>query len=300
MQEIMREMIENMMQGVIRQAGILLADFVERYLRLEGPEHSESYNASIKYCLDKLIEYCGKGALLSSINMVTAKEVLAMLSKGAPLGINVYLRNYKSVFNTAKKWGYISENPFQGIKLKKRQKMRPEFLTEDEVRIVAKYLTWNFADIVWTAYYTGMRANEILSLRREDIMDSERMIRVGSKDFETKARKVRLVPVHYALWPIIERNIRGKNKGDFVFGKRKHAKYTVDCVSKKFKKACREAGLSEEIHFHSLRHSFGTNAIAKGAPITAVRDIMGHSSIQVTQIYAHTDERMLREAIEKL
>ena len=76
--------------------------------------------------------------------------------------------------------------------------------------------------------------------------------------------------------------------------------YTTDAVSKAFKKACRKAGMDEDIHFHSLRHSVRFELVQKGVPFYSVKELLGHSSIQMTEIYSHLKLDDLREAIGKL
>ena len=94
------------------------------------------------------------------------------------------------------------------------------------------------------------------------------------------------------------------SRGDFikqyVFGKSFSKPYTGDYFSKKFKEACRAAEIDEGIHLHSLRHSAATRMAQSGAPIIAVKEILGHSSISTTMIYAHTDLEAMRAAVNRL
>ena len=76
--------------------------------------------------------------------------------------------------------------------------------------------------------------------------------------------------------------------------------YSTDYVSKSFKKACRAAGIEENIHFHSLRHSTASLLVQGGKSLYVVQNILGHASINTTQIYAHLQLETLREAIDSL
>ena len=76
--------------------------------------------------------------------------------------------------------------------------------------------------------------------------------------------------------------------------------FTTNYVSKKFKQAVRLAGADDKIHFHSLRHSFASDLVNKGVPLYHIKELLGHSSIAVTEIYSHPDLESLHEAVNKL
>ena len=73
-----------------------------------------------------------------------------------------------------------------------------------------------------------------------------------------------------------------------------------DDPSKHFKKAIRDAGLNDKIHFHTLRHSFASRLIQKGASVFVVKELLGHEDIKTTQIYSHLQTQNLVEAIKLL
>jgi site-specific recombinase XerD len=58
--------------------------------------------------------------------------------------------------------------------------------------------------------------------------------------------------------------------------------------------------MKEEIHFHTLRHSFASNLAIKGIPIIVIKELLGHSSITTTEIYSHTNIEALQKAIKQL
>lgn len=86
----------------------------------------------------------------------------------------------------------------------------------------------------------------------------------------------------------------------YVFCKKDGSKYCGNYVSRKFKNACIAAGIENEIHFHSLRHSFASTLVQKGVPLYTIKELLGHSSISTTEIYSHLNMETLREAIGKL
>ena len=71
-------------------------------------------------------------------------------------------------------------------------------------------------------------------------------------------------------------------------------------VSKRFKIHARRVGLREDLHFHSLRHTFATWLVQEGVSIYEVQKLLGHSSISVTQIYSHLAASELHGAVNKI
>jgi site-specific recombinase XerD len=71
-------------------------------------------------------------------------------------------------------------------------------------------------------------------------------------------------------------------------------------VSHAFKKAVRKAGVDSRLHFHSLRHTFATWLVQNGVGIYEVQKLLGHSSVAVTQVYAHLAPSELHGAVEKI
>jgi len=195
------------------------------------------------------------------------------------------------------------ENPFAKIKLQKRQNQKPVFVTEAMLVTILNYLeTEIIRDVVITAFYTGCRLGELVNLTWEDVNLKDGLLTIGSSSFQTKSRKQRIIPIHPKVKEILIKRFPKiiKNKKHYVFCKSNGYGFTADYFSRRFKRACRKAGVEEEIHFHCLRHGAATRMIINGAPLPSVQKILGHSNIQTTMIYTHPDIEDLREAVNKL
>lgn len=169
-------------------------------------------------------------------------------------------------------------------------------------------------DFVVFAFYTGMRLNEIINLSWKNVDLSKRIITVGDDKFLTKGRNQRFIPICEEAEKAIENlelRIQNEKKKiisikylnynrNFVFCKSNGEQFTGDYISKRFKLACKAAGLDNAIHFHSLRHSFASNLVQRGIPLYTIKELLGHSSISTTEIYSHLNMETLREAIKKL
>ena len=90
------------------------------------------------------------------------------------------------------------------------------------------------------------------------------------------------------------------DNNDYIFSRVTGIKLNEDYASKHFKKAVRAAGLNDNIHFHTLRHSFASRLIQKGASVFVVKELLGHEDIKTTLIYSHLKTENLTEAINLL
>ena len=139
-------------------------------------------------------------------------------------------------------------------------------------------------DIFLFAFLTGMRLSEIIYLTWNSIDIINGIIRVGSDDFQTKSKEVRLIPITKPVLEILKRRKPKSSIKDkkYIFHHNGFA-YQPDHISHLFKECVRNAGLSDEIHFHTLRASFGSYLLQQGVPISSISKLLGHSSIAVTE-----------------
>lgn len=211
--------------------------------------------------------------------------------------------NLKSAFNKAILWNYIFENPLQKIKIQKVPTNNPLFLTENEIEmIIQNEPNDNLKANYLFAFHTGMRLGEIINLKWNQISFQERIIRVHNTDeFTTKGKKERIIPINEKLYPVLLRLVpKIINLNDYVF-KKNALKYNVYYISKSFKKAVRETNsINPKIHYHSLRHSFASNLVKKGVPITDIKELLGHADISTSLIYSHITVDSLRDAVKVL
>lgn len=270
---------------------------------------------SIKCTNKSFMKFISPIRPLHTITQHDIEKYIAHIKKNAPKGYKVYVRTLRAMFNKFKEWNYIMNNPLTKIKFAKTQSVAPKYLTNDEFeKIMQKVESKLIEDFCRVAFDTGMRLSEIVYLRWLNVDLKKRIIVVGDELFITKTRKQRIVPMSEKVFLILDARyrmlfkpspqsspfIKGRGGNEYVFGKSASRPYTADYFSKKFKEACRAAQIDEGIHMHSLRHSAATRMAQSGAPIIAVKEILGHSSISTTMIYAHTDLEAMRAAVSLL
>jgi len=118
-------------------------------------------------------------------------------------------------------------------------------------------------DLFTTAFYTGMRQGELVNMQWNWINFENEVIQINcSDDFQTKSKKERIIPINDNLKSVllsIKYRTKYNSSTNYVFKNSKGIKLTQDYVTKKFKKALRKSGLSDEIHFqHCAIHSLQT------------------------------------------
>lgn len=319
---------------------ITLRVFFEEYLDLIRKTRTENYYKSVKLVLKHLSDYFGIQRPIGSISFKDVELFITELQKKAPNGYRVYYRTLKAAFNKALDWEYIKTNHFIKIKLPKKKQLNPDFICEAELQSILNKIDNDVVyDAVVFGFYTGMRLNEIMNLKWKNIDLDKGLIVIGDSEFTTKGKNQRYVPICDEVMRVVKRckmldvrSEKGKSlssykvckvekidsgiskseniltdtsrkdiDGDeYVFCKSTGFPYTGDYVSKKFKRACTEAGIRNSIHFHSLRHSFASNLVQRGVPLYVIKELLGHSSISVTEIYSHLTLDSLREAVALL
>jgi integrase len=152
--------------------------------------------------------------------------------------------------------------------------------------------------VVLAAAMTGLRQSELLGLRWRDVDWAAQRIRVrntfvrgqhstdGKSDLSTR----RSVPMTDRLAGELDRwsqRTEYRGDGEFVFAHpQTGSPLDRSKVTKRFKAACRAAGV-REIKFHDLRHTFATRLAASGQPLRTIQEFLGHADSKTTQIYAH-------------
>ncbi|PEN11418.1 hypothetical protein CRI94_15395 [Longibacter salinarum] len=235
-------------------------------------------------------------------------------------------RHLRTFFNWAEEEGHIEYNPINDVLKPRPGKRVPEFLTETQVDAILEEIQRDYEakrekgevqegqivwlkDVVEIAVHTGLRAGEIVHLRWHDVDLETGYITVrnvdasGAEDgFRTKSGHERSVPVVGRAERVLERlEANHEGTGDaYVFHGYRGDKLNATYMSKQFKNYVREAGLSDRFRFHSLRHTFASWMVQRKASIAVVSKVLGHSSTEVTQKYAHLIPSASKNVMEEV
>ena len=278
-----------------------------QYLLLEKGLSSNSISAYMTD-LRKLLNYATDNELaMKDITTSNLEELFAeQYDKGIkPRSMARMLSGIKSFFKYLFLEDYIQKNPAElldapsiGVKL-------PSVLSIEEIDNMLSVIdvstmegTRNYA-IIETLYSCGLRVSELTSLRFTNLFFDDGFIRVDGK-----GSKQRLVPISDVAIKKINnyltyRNSMEAKKGseDYLFISKRGTPISRITVFYYVKKYAEEAGIKKTISPHTLRHSFATHMIERGANIRYVQAMLGHEKITTTEMYTHLDRNFLRQEI---
>lgn len=222
--------------------------------------------------------------------------------------INRKISSMRTFFNFLNDRDLIKINPSENIQLDRFiTKRAPEYLTLDEFRQILDVCSGDdpihIRDkaMVGLLYSSGLRVSELVLLNIINISDKEGWIRVDGK-----GSKQRFVPVHKEAWGnlklyLTESRPYLKNKftGDSLFVNSRGKRMTRQGFWDVLKKMVRKSGLQKSVSPHMLRHTFATHLLQGGANLITVKELLGHSNINTTQIYTHLVDETVRDSFYK-
>lgn len=211
----------------------------------------------------------------------------------------------KALFRFAVAKKILRKNPAARLRKPRVPKREKPYLKPGEVE--ALFLAVEPGEANWrrnltillTFYYTGIRLEELLNLRLEDLSPDCSEMRI----VRGKGDKSRLLPVHPVLQEALRLYLakeRVGGEGEYLFTTRKGRPLSRSTVYQLVKKYAWRAGMEVNVTPHILRHTFATHLHQNKVDIYRISALLGHSNIENTAIYTHTDDALLREAVLKL
>lgn len=247
--------------------------------------------------------------VFSEIGVKDLEKLKAVMAKkGASLrSIEYALAVVRQMFNVMISYDlHKGDNPVSRVKKPKEDNRRTRFLTKDEAEKLlesAKERNVVLHRMMLLSLYTGLRAGEILKLTWEDVDFANKMLSIR----DTKSGKNRHVYMTKLLFSELklQQDVRGDSDERLVFIGRFGG--PMNEVSRLFKELVDDLGLNEDIEdsrqrvvFHTLRHTFASWLVQRGTPLYTVAALMGHSTIAMTERYAHLAPDGLRQAVAVL
>jgi integrase/recombinase XerC len=210
----------------------------------------------------------------------------------------------RSFFKYLVRTSVLEASPATSIKTPKQEKRLPRFLHEDEVGKLLDEPGPRDAfprrdkAMLETLYSTGLRVSELVGLDLRDLDMISGLICTRGK-----GRKERLMPLGSIALAAIQRYLEGERRrlvsadeANALFLNRDGRRLSARSVRRVVSRYIQRAGLPAATSPHTLRHTFATHLLDRGADLRSVQELLGHESLSTTQIYTHVSAERMREA----
>ena len=264
---------------------------------------------------------------INDLKTLKVQEFYNKLSKD-----NISLNTIKKVhkllrqfFSYAEREGYIIKNPCINVVLPKNKKeieniiterkTKFQYFSEDEIKqLLQLFKNTRYENIIKFALGTGMRKGEILGLQWQDIDFNNKEIHVvhnlsyiadidenGHRAYKTvlqtpkSENAIRIIPISDKIFDLL--NSLDKNS-DYVFSSR-GSHFDIKWTEKYWLKTLKGTNL-EGKKFHDLRHTFATMLLLNGANLIQIKELLGHSSVKITEMYLDALPKSKQEIVNKI
>ena len=284
-------------------------DNKESFLHYLRVERRVSPNTLISYenDLNQFETFCADTGGVNGISGAGSREIrtwiISMMESGySARTVSRKLTALRSFYGYLLKRSLISINPADRVRSPKQGRSLPGFVEEDklcrlldEIEFGSDFHGFRNRMIIEMLYVTGMRLSELTGLRHDDIDLHEMNIRVTGK-----RNKERLIPFPPGYLALFREYAALKEQ---TFGQLDHDRFLVTDKGRPlygkfvYRVVHDYLGLvttMEKRSPHTLRHSFATHMLNKGADLNAIKEILGHSSLAATQVYTHNSFEKLR------
>jgi integrase/recombinase XerD len=245
---------------------------------------------------------------LNKVNHQIMGDFLFSLRKeNSPSSISRILSTIKNFYRFLLREKIISTNFVELIESPKIEKKIPSFLDFEEVERLLKApnlkKTRGIRDraILEVMYATGMRVSEISSLNLSDVN-----LEVGFIRCKGKGAKERIIPLGKVAQRFLQKyfcearnKLLGKKTSPYLFLAQGGKNLSRQSIWKMIKRMVKKAKIKKEVSPHTLRHSFATHLLERGADLRSVQEMLGHASITTTQVYTHINRVRLKEIHRK-
>jgi integrase/recombinase XerC len=285
-------------------------DYISEFIEYLGHEKRYSKHTITSYENDlyKFRDFCMVFYRLEDIlkinNKMARKWVVHLIDKGySRVSVKRKLSSLNSFYKFCRFRGYTDINPVRNVHLPRQPKRIPEFVSETSIEDLLNpdFYSDDFPGvrdllIIYMLYSTGIRRDELITLKTDNIDLQRCQIKVtGKRD------KERIIPFPSEMGPVIQKYLRTKNnafsnyKEETLFitdnGKALYGNYVYRTVKKHLLRVSSLNKLSP----HILRHTFATHLLNNGADLNSVKELLGHSNLAATQIYTHSSFEKLKK-----
>lgn len=265
---------------------------------------------SYKRDLEKVLHFMASRGI-QEVKDVTAQDLMDYVkyleeNKFAAATVSRNIASLKAFYHYMVQEGLVEEDISDKLKAPKIEKKAPEIMTPDEV---VRLLDQPSGDspkeirdkaMLELLYATGIRVTELITLSLSDVNMQMNFILCRDRN------KERIIPFGAAAKAAMERYLNGtreemleNKKSDVLFANCSGQPMSRQGFWKLIKHYAKKADIQADITPHTLRHSFAAHLVENGADLRSVQEMLGHSDISTTQIYANLNHNHIREVYAK-
>jgi len=280
-----------------------------RYERNMSPETIRAYEKDLHQFMRFFARGDGIPVNPGEISSLQVRDYLADLREKNYQKTTVVrkLATIRSFYKFLLKKGHVTTNPLTEIQTPKVEKRLPHFLAVEEVeKLLAAPQGTTFQAIrdraiLEVLYSTGLRVSELTALNVHDIDITGEILKARGK-----GRQERIMPVGAPALESIRKYLEiraavpriNESDPDALFLNRFGDRLSSRSIRKILDKYIRVTGLNEKTSPHTLRHSFATHLLNRGANLRMVQELLGHKHLSTTQIYTHVTTQAMKTGLE--
>ena len=282
--------------------------YIEKFKNYLTVEKNYSLHTIKNYIADlnEFSDFISHGDI-SSVDYLTVRKFLGFFRQKALSKRSVArkLSSLRTFFKFLQRDGYIKQNPVSDISTPKLDKKLPIFLDETSVsKLMAAPDKTTFqgsrdAAILETLYSAGIRVSELVNIDVHDVDFISGVVKVLGK-----GRRERISPIGDKAVNSIREYLEYRSRKKWsdrkpLFLNKSGKRLTDRSVRRIVDKHIRNLSIKERISPHTLRHSFATHLLNRGADLRSVQELLGHKNLSTTQIYTHVTMERLKSVYDK-
>jgi integrase/recombinase XerC len=266
-----------------------------------SPHTVRAYANDLKQLADHVCDELGREGEPKDVDHLMVRSFLAKLHRGGVKKVSASrkLASVRTFFRYLCREGVLERNPARVILSPRLERRIPSHLDENDV---AALLEWPAEDdaarraqaLLEMLYATGVRCSELVGMDVSDVDLDDRAVRVLGK-----GRKERIVPfgtrARDAVRAYLPARAQAKPTTDALFVNARGGRLTDRSVRRILAARLREIALAKRASPHTLRHSFASHLLQRGADLRSIQELLGHASLSTTQRYTHLNARQILE-----
>ena len=281
------------------------------FIKLEKRMALNSVEAYERDLTDFLEYLDSRGLCLTQADSVNVSEYVIHLSRDKNFSDRSLARAISSIrgfFKFLLEDDYIIPEMLEILEPVKLKKALPVFLTYEELQrlfsVVDTSTASGFRDrtILELFYSSGLRVSELIDLKLGNIFRKKQLLLVfgkGSKERVVPYSDDAAVYLHEYIDRMRHQLMKKGDFNEYVFLNNRGGKLTRQGIWKKLKEFAVLAGITKDISPHKLRHTFATHLLEGGADLRSVQMLLGHSSINTTEIYTHVEQEAIHREFDR-